>query len=143
MDQNPIANINMAAALQFVDDPFKGNINPGTAEGAKLYLKASASISDDDKFEINITSADKFVDVVTKDANTFGWGSLVRAIPSDDNGDTKNILVDHRDITFNMIKKQAYKTWGNYMADFITPVPDTQDLQALDPAANQDQRDPF
>ena len=98
------------------------------AEGAKLYLKATASISQDDKFEINITSAQKFVDVVTKDANTFGWRSLVREIPSDGNGDTKNILVDHRDITFDMIKKQAYKTWSNYMADFNTPVPDTQDL---------------
>ena len=68
---------NMAAAQQFVDDPFKGNINPGTSEGAKLYLKATASISEDDKFEINITSAQKFVDMVTKDANNFGWGALV------------------------------------------------------------------
>ena len=42
-----------------------------------------------------------------------------------------------------MIKKQAYQTWGNYMADFNTPVPDEQDLQALNPAANADQRDPF
>ena len=143
LEQNTIANDNMAAALQFVDDPFKGNIYPGTAEGAKLYVKATASISEDDKFEINITSAQKFVDVVTKDANTFGWGLLVRAIPSDGNGETKNILIDHRDITFEMIKKQAYKTWGNYRADFDTPVPNTQDLQELDPAANQDQRDPF
>ena len=38
----------MAAALQFLDDPFKGSINPGTVEGAKLYLKATASISEDD-----------------------------------------------------------------------------------------------
>ena len=88
-EANQFLNQNMAAALQFVDDPFKGNINPGTAEGAKLYLKATASISDDDKFEIKITSAQKFVDVVTKDANTFGWGSLVRAIPSNGAGETK------------------------------------------------------
>ena len=80
----------MAAALQFVDDPFKGN-KAGTAEGAKLYLKATAGISEDDKFEIKITLAQKFVDIVTKDANTFGWGSLVRAIPSDGAGETKKI----------------------------------------------------
>ena len=137
---NQIQNQNMAAA-QFVDDPFKGNINPGTAEGAKLYLKATASIAEDDKFEINITSAQKFVDVVTKDANTFGWGALVRAIPSDANGETKNILVDHRDITFEMIKKQAFKTWGNNQADFNTPVPDAQNLEVLDPAANAAHQD--
>ena len=141
-EQNRLPDQNMAATLQFVDDPFKGNINSGTADGAKLYLKATASISEDDKFEINITSAQKFVDMVTKDANTFGWGSLVRAIPSNGAGETKNILIDHQDITFDMIKKQAYQTWGNYTADFDTPVPVEQDLQALNPAANADQRDP-
>ena len=55
---NPVENIagaNLAPNLVFVDDPFKGNINPGTAEGAKLYLKATASISEDDKFEVNTT----------------------------------------------------------------------------------------
>ena len=60
---------NMAAVQQFVDDHFKGNTNPGTSEGAKLYLKATASISEDDKFDINLNSAQKFVDMVTKDAN--------------------------------------------------------------------------
>jgi len=134
---------NMTAVQQFVDDPFKGNINPGTSEGAKLYLKATASISEDDKFEINITSAQKFVDMVTKDANNFGWGALLRAIPSDDAGGTKNLLIDHRDITLEMIQKQAYKTWGNYLADFDTPVPDDQTLQGLDPGANQAQREPL
>ena len=42
-----------------------------------------------------------------------------------------------------MIKKQAYKTWGNHLVDFDTPVPKDQDLQELNPAANPDQRDPF
>ena len=74
----------------------------------KLYLKATASISVDDKFEINITLAQKFADMVTKDANNFGWGALVRAIPSDNAGGTKNLLIDHWDITIDMIQKQAY-----------------------------------
>ena len=134
---------NMAAVQQFVDDPFKGNINPGTSEGAKLYLKATASISEDDKFEININSAQKFVDMVTKDANDFGWGALVRAIPSDNARGTKNLLIDHRDITLEMIQKQAHTTWGNNLANFDTPVPDVQTLQVLNPGTNQDHREPF
>ena len=133
----------MAAVQQFVDDPFKENINPGAFEGAKLYLKATASILEDDKFEINITCAQKFVDMVSKDANNFGWGALVRAITSDNAGSTKNLLINHRDITLDMIQRQSYKTWGNYLADFNTPLPDDQDLQVLNPAANQDQREPF
>ena len=132
-----------AAAQQFVGDPFKGNINPGTAEGAKLYLKATTAIPDDDKFEINISSAQKFVDLVTKDATNFGWGALVRAIPSNDAGGVKNILIDHREITLEMIKKQAYKTWGNYQADYATPVSNEQELEVLDPAANVAHRVPF
>ena len=144
LPSHPCPEANMApAAQQFVKDPFKGNINPGTSEGAKLDLKATASIPDDDKFVINISSAQKFVDMVTKDATNFGWGALVRAIPSDDAGGVKNILVDHRDITLDMIKKQAYKTWGNYQANYATPVPKEQDLEVLDPAANAEQRVPF
>ena len=40
---NPVENIagaNLAPNLVFVDDPFKGNINPGTSEGEKLYIRA-------------------------------------------------------------------------------------------------------
>ena len=133
----------MAAAAQFVDDPFKGNINPGTSDGAKLYLKATANTAEDDKFEITITSAQKFVDMVTKDTNNFGWGSLVRAIPFDVAGATKNLLIEHRDIEFAMIKKQAYKTWGNHQADFDTVVPEIQELEELDPAAIEAHRVPF
>ena len=52
---NPAGN-NMAAPApiieEFIDDPFDGNINPGTKTGAQLYLKATASISEEDKFEL-------------------------------------------------------------------------------------------
>lgn len=89
--QPPVRQRNMAAAAQFVDGPFKGNINPGTSDGAKLYLKATASTAEDDKIEITVTSAQKFVDMVTKDTNNFGWESLVRAIPFDVAGATKNL----------------------------------------------------
>ena len=67
----------------------------------------------------------------------------MRVIPSENDGGTKNLLIDHRDITIYMIQRQAYKTWGNYLADVNTPVPDDQDLQVLDPAVKQDHREPF
>ena len=35
------------------------------------------------------------------------------------------------------------KTWGIYQADYATPVPDDQDLQVLDLAANAEQKAPF
>ena len=67
----------------------------------------------------------------------------MRAIPSDNAGGTKNLLIDHRDITLEMIQKQAFKTWGNYLTDFDTPLPDDQNLQDLNPAADPNQRAPF
>ena len=59
------------------DDSFKGNINPGTLDRAKLYMKATASIDDDDTFDVNISNAQNFLDQMTRDTNTFGWGILV------------------------------------------------------------------
>jgi len=119
--------------LIFVDDPFKGRINPGTSEGAKLYMKATAKIDEDDKFDVNIENAQKFLDKMTRDTNTFGWGVLVRTVQVDAQTQ-KNILKDHKDISEADIKRQAYKTWGNHAADFLTPVPDTYDLEHIDPA---------
>ena len=43
--------------ILFVSDPFQGNINPGTSDGAKLYMKATTSIDDEDKFNVNISNA--------------------------------------------------------------------------------------
>ena len=86
------------SAMVFVDDPFKGNINPGTSDGAKLYMKATATIDEDDKFDINIDNAQKSLDHMTRDTNTFGWGVLVRTIQVDANT-VKSVLKDHKDIT--------------------------------------------
>ena len=131
----PVAPPLMAAQphhLIFVDDPFKGNINPGTSEGAKLYIKATAKIDEDDKIDININNSQKFLDRMTRDTNTFGWGMLVRTVQVNENTQ-KNILKDHKDISAADIKRQAYKTWGNHAADFHTPVPDTYNLEHINP----------
>jgi len=127
----------------FVDDPYHGNINPGTTDGAKLYLKATASISDDDKFDLNISSAQKFLDVMRRDATNFGWGSLIRAIQGNDANETRNLLKDHKVITEAQIKKQAYKTWGNHAAVFATVVPDEYVLEELDPTNDAGHRPAF
>ena len=121
-------------ALVFVDDPYHGDINPGTTEGAKLYLKATTAIKEDEKFDLNISTAQKFLDLMRRDSNNFGWGTLIRAIPENDANTTKNLLKDHKILTEVHMKKQAYKTWGNHAAAFVTPVPDGYDLDTIDPA---------
>ena len=126
----------------WTDDPFRGNIRPGTTEGQKLYLKAIAKIDDDDKYDINIENAQKFLDDMSQDANNFGWGKLVRHVQISIT-DHKDLFKDHKDITFEHIKKQAYKIWGNYEAVFNTIVPQSYDLQEIDPANNIDHQETF
>ena len=53
------------------------------------------------------------------------------------------MLKDHKLITDEHIKKQAYKTWGNHAAVFNTAVPEGYDLEELDPAANAAHRPAF
>ena len=110
--QNNMAQPTMNNVL-FVDDPYQGDINPGTTDGAKLYLKATAVISDENKFDLSITTAQKFLDLMRRDANNFGWGKLIRAIQQDDANTTKNLLKEHKVLTEAHLKKHAYKTWGN------------------------------
>ena len=96
---------NQARDQLFVDDPFQGDINPGTTDGAKLYLKATAAISGVDKFDLNLSTAQKFLDLMRTDANNFGWGSLIRSIQQNDENTTKNLLKDHKVLTEEHIKK--------------------------------------
>ena len=137
--------INMAAAVppvEFIDDPFHGNINPGTKTGAQLYLKATAAISEEDEFDLNISSAQKFLDLMTQDADAFGWGALVRSVVTGNN-QTKDLLIEHKMITLEQIKRQAHVTWVNHNLANADPVPEALNVTALDPANDQNHRAPF
>ena len=46
-----------APAVEFINNPFHGNINPDTKTGSQLYLKATASIPEEDKFALNMSTA--------------------------------------------------------------------------------------
>ena len=74
-------NNNIAQPVQnnlvFVDDLYQGDINPGTTDGAKLYIKATAAIPEDEKFDLTILMAQKFLDLMQRDSNNFGWGHLI------------------------------------------------------------------
>ena len=137
---------NMAAAVppveEFIDDPFQGNINPGTKTGAQLYLKATAAIAEEDKFDLNISSAQKFLDLMTLDADAFGWGELVRSI-SVGNNETKDLLIEHKMITYEQIKRQAHITWMDHTLADNAAVPQEHTVSVLTPANTDDHKAPF
>ena len=60
-----------APYIEFIDDPFHGNMNPGIKKGSQLYLKATAALPEEDKFILNMSSAQKFLDLMTQDADSF------------------------------------------------------------------------
>ena len=142
-NRNPIIS-NMAAqpAIEYVDDPFHGNINPGTKTGAQLYIKATASIPEEDKFHLNISTAQKFLDHMTQDADAFGWGELVRSVQAGQNV-TRDLLIEHKMLTVEHLKRQAHITWQNSNLQITDPVPEEQDVSVLNPASNQAHVDPF
>jgi len=77
-----------------------------------------------------------FLYLMRKNTNNFGWGSLIKAIKKVDENTTKNLLKDNKVLTEEHIKKQAYKTRGNHISVFETPVLNTYALENLDPVAD-------
>ena len=142
-NRNLVINI-MAAqpATEYVDDPFHGNINPGTITGAQLYLKATASISEEDKFDLNISTAQKFLDLMTQDADAFGWGELVCSVQTGQN-QTRDLLIEHKMLTEEQMKRQAHITWQNQNLLLADQVLAAQNVSILNPAVNPAHVNPF
>jgi len=89
----------------FVTDPYQGNINPGSSDGAKLYKTATEALSDGKKIEIILKNAHQLLRQLIDDANKFGWEDLFFGIPKDDQGGTLSLDTDSQKITKNMILK--------------------------------------
>ena len=117
-------------AVKYVDDPFHGNINPSTKTGSQLYLKATACIPEEDKFDLNISSAQKFLDLMSQDADAFGWGGVVCVVPAGTN-ETRDLLVEHKMLTEEHLKWQAHITWQNFALAQANEVPDNNDIALL------------
>ena len=59
-------------------------INPGTAEGSKLFQAATKPRDDSDKIDVKISHAKLFIDAMREDSAAFGWGKLINNIRLDD-----------------------------------------------------------
>ena len=66
--------------IYFLSDPFEGDINPGTADGAKLFATAT---KDRTKEDLLMISQSKVADIMSSfrhDSNMFCWGKLINMI---------------------------------------------------------------
>ena len=77
----------MAPTTSYATNPYLGDINPGDANGSKLYMKATEPLDKDHKIEIKVDNVNKFLDQVRFDANKFGWRQLVFQVQTGSNPD--------------------------------------------------------
>jgi hypothetical protein len=128
----------MAAApanVSYVTNPYLGDINPGDSNGSKLYLKATEELSKENKIEIKVENAHKFIDQVRSDANKFGWGPLVFNVQTGDNPNKfVNLLENHEEVQLEHMIRQANITWGTVGNNFGTNLPTNKTVVDLTPA---------
>ena len=124
----------------FLTNPFFGDINPGTADGAKLYNKAIEAPKD--TLSIQQSKARDVQSQFETDACNFGWSSLIGNITINIANEVRNILSNTRELTVEMLQKHARTTWGN-LAPWADPLPMDFDVRAIDPATHAAQRPHF
>ena len=124
----------------FLTNPFFGDINPGTADGAKLYNKAIEAPTV--QLSIQQRTARDVQSQFETDASNFGWGSLIGNITINITNEVRNILSNTRELTVEMLQKHARTTWGN-LSNFADPLPLDFDVRAIDPATHAVQRPHF
>ena len=110
-------------AEAYLLNPFLGNINPGTSEGAKLYNKATAAIED------KITISQKIArDIQTHfeiDSSNFGWGLLVGNVVTRNarEPETKSIVTHSKNLTIELVQRHARTTWGSITDPWDSALP--------------------
>ena len=118
----------------FVSNPFEGNINPGEANGQKLFTMATAERSKDCKITISQESASNVMNIFRQDSNSFGWSILTGCIKNLA-GKKFSILETSHLLTLDLVKKQATKTFSNNRFNLAHDVPDPMVTSDIDPAA--------
>jgi hypothetical protein len=99
--QNPIMSTSYAA------NPFATDINPGTTEGAKLFLVATKSIADEkDRHPLTIGKQVEILDALRDAHGKYAWGSVLQVpINGDEDASTKDILFDLNSLTETLVRE--------------------------------------
>ena len=130
-----VAPARSPSTLYFDVDPFQGNINPGTTEGQKLYLKATAPLPTSERIAVVQSKVRQFMDMIETDSNDFAWGQLVNLIPVSPT-EHKSLIYNYNEISLDKVKAQAHRIWGNCQATLATPFPFMRSVQPIDPSNN-------
>ena len=133
LTRNQIQNLNIEnTRMVFTVNLFREDINPGMAEGLRLFLSATKALDEDECFDLKMENTKALTDHLYQTSSTYGWNKLVdwvnmgtAAAPN-----YKNILDNGKEIKLEHVIKQAWNYYGNRSG---TPVLDDKTIIDIDP----------
>jgi len=124
--------------ISFLSDPFEGDINPGTADGAKLFASATKDRTKENLLTIAQSKVTDIMATFRHDSNMFCWGKLINMI-DDNKGGRVRILEDFTLCNLMLVQEEAARTW--FKQDHKNGDPYTHTLKAaFDPATDSDDK---
>ena len=91
----------------FTLDPYQADINPGTENGSKLYLKACAKVEKEKRIAIVTEQAKQIKRYFESLNDQFGWSSLTGSVPSAADGNNYSIFSNTAKLTVEDVQRQA------------------------------------
>ena len=124
----------------YILNPYQGDILPGTAAGAKLFVAATRGIVEESKrLQLSLDNALEIKEHCMKASHLYGWDTMVN-IPHSYQGDGAprniiNMLTNPEDTTLEMVRVQAAVTWNR--VDFVNSLVQSNMVVDIDPTFNR------
>ena len=110
----------------------------------KFILKQLRSLAKENKFEIRVETAHKFINQFQSNANKFGWVPLVFQVQTLSNPDKfVNVFENHEYVQLLHMICHANITWGTVGNDFNSAIPNNKAIVDLTPAPGNTHIDLF
>ena len=130
------ARVGSGETTQYVQHPYKADINTGTHDGLKLYPKAAeAKEKAEDQLKLSQSNSKAVVTCMKEVTEKFGWSAITSKIddPKEPGKNLANIFTSMSLLKLEHVRKKAYKYWapanGNDCPDVLRISdfdPDTQ-----------------
>jgi len=103
-------------------NPYRADIDINTAEGRKLWNKATEGLDLDNCYDLSQEKIHDFKEALDKANSKFAWGGVINAIPlsHDAQGqvlETASLLAEPNRISMEQVIDFAEEIWGNTNGD--------------------------
>ena len=142
-ESNTMLNAGSGAAAAPIEtfslNTYACNINPGTDNGSKLYLKAIESVSSEKKIEVSIGNGHNVKSTLESYSSKCAWGLLLRRI-ADNDGVFRNVIKNYKHLT----KENVLAHSNTYLENGLLAAPPTnRNVAALTLQTDKTHKDVF